>query len=337
MSSSIDLFDLRLFILVAETRSLTRGADRACISLGAASTRVKNMEQSMGVRLLNRTAGGMVMTPAGEVVLGHARQIHSHMERLKCDLHEFRQGTRGRLCIHLDTSAFGEHLTDRLAEFLRQHPGVGIELKESLSDEAARAVAEGHAHIGVVAGDAPTSGLTTQRFGVSRLAVLVSSRSSLAHRSELSFTDVLRQPQVALHEGTVLHRFLSMQAEHAGHRFHPRVHVGSREEISRMVGKDVGVAVVPSSSSMPAVYSGDVYCIPLSDSWAQRELRLIMSGQSEQASLAQRLFRHLAAVEQPLPAPKAPAATARHATSRAREAAEQPIQADRAERSAARL
>ena len=52
----LDLFDLKLFAFVAEARSLTRGADKACISLAAASTRIKQMEESVGAKLLNRTA-----------------------------------------------------------------------------------------------------------------------------------------------------------------------------------------------------------------------------------------------------------------------------------------
>jgi len=47
-----DLVDLRLFVHIADTRSVTRGAGRAHLSVPAASIRVKNLEESVGAKLL---------------------------------------------------------------------------------------------------------------------------------------------------------------------------------------------------------------------------------------------------------------------------------------------
>jgi DNA-binding transcriptional LysR family regulator len=304
MSFPIDLFDLRLFIHVAETRSLTRGADRACISLGAASTRVKNMEQSIGVRLLNRTASGMVMTAAGEAVLAHARQIHAQMERLRTDLQEYRQGTRGRIRIQADTSAVTPSAPDGLAEFLGRHAEVGIELKESLSEDAVRAVNEGQADIGVVTGDTETAALTSRPFGVSRLMLLVSARCALARQTEISFAEALRSPQVGLHEDSSLHRFLARRAEQAGGSFHPRLHVSGFETMFRMVGNGLGVAVVPRCSALLQSHALDVMCVPMTDPWATRELRLIMRAPGELNALTHKLFQHLADAVQRQPSPQ---------------------------------
>jgi DNA-binding transcriptional LysR family regulator len=307
MSFAIDLFDLRLFIHVAETRSLTRGAERACISLGAASTRIKNMEETIGARLLNRTSNGMVMTAAGEMVLAHARQVHRQMERLRADLQENQQGMRGRVHIQADTSAITEYLPEALADFLGRHAGVGIELKEALSDETVRAVTEGQADIGVVAADVETGTLTTRPFGVGRLVLVVNSRSALARQSVASFRGILKEPQVGLQEDSVLHRFLSREAEHVGRSFHPRAQVGSFEAICRMVESGVGVAVVPLSSVLRHASTLDILCIPLVDSWAQRELRLITRAQSELTALTREVFQHLSEAAQRAPAtPAAP-------------------------------
>jgi DNA-binding transcriptional LysR family regulator len=313
MGSSIDLFDLRLFTYVAETRSLTRGADRACISLGAASTRVKKMEETIGVRLLNRTASGMVMTAAGEAVLAHARQINRQMEHLRTDLQEYRHCMRGRVHIQADPSAITEYLPDGLASFLSRHDGVGIDLKESLGDDTARAVNEGQADIGVVSGEIDVGELTTRSFGVNRLVLVTNSRSPLALRSEVTFREVLMQPQVGLHDGSALHRFLARQAEHVDRGFHPRAQVGSYEAICRMVGTGVGVAVVPLSSALRHASALDIHCIPLADGWALRELRLITRDPSELSPVAREVFGHLAEFARRAPATVAPCPHPRHA------------------------
>ncbi len=71
-----DLFDLR------------RGAERACILLAAASTRIKRLEDNIGSKLLYRNPQGMALNPAGEALLHHARLVLQQVDHLNCDLRE---------------------------------------------------------------------------------------------------------------------------------------------------------------------------------------------------------------------------------------------------------
>ena len=74
-----DLTDLRLFIRIAELKSLTRAAERMHMSLAAASSRVKELEARFGVRLLYRENKGVRLSPAGETLLAHAQ--HRRLRR----------------------------------------------------------------------------------------------------------------------------------------------------------------------------------------------------------------------------------------------------------------
>ena len=71
----LDLGDLQLFRQVAEAGSITAGAARANLALAAASTRLRGMEAVLGTALLERSRSGVVMTPAGEALLTHARAL----------------------------------------------------------------------------------------------------------------------------------------------------------------------------------------------------------------------------------------------------------------------
>ena len=68
-----DLFDIELFINIAETRSLTGGAVRSHISIPAASTRIKNIEDKLGTKLLFRTSSGVTLSPSGQAFLRRGR------------------------------------------------------------------------------------------------------------------------------------------------------------------------------------------------------------------------------------------------------------------------
>lgn len=84
-----DLADLRLFIHIAESPSLTQGARRAFLSPAAASARVKALEGQLGSRLLYRDSRGVELTPAGQRLLQHARLIMRQVEYLKSEFTEY--------------------------------------------------------------------------------------------------------------------------------------------------------------------------------------------------------------------------------------------------------
>ena len=70
-----DLTDLRLFLHVVEAGSITHGAERMHLAIAAASTRIRNMEATLGTPLLHRERLGVQPTEAGRALLHHARVL----------------------------------------------------------------------------------------------------------------------------------------------------------------------------------------------------------------------------------------------------------------------
>ncbi len=71
----MSLAQLEYFVAVAEEEHLTRAAARLHISQPPLTRHMKSLEQELGVPLFARTARGMKLLPAGEVLLQRARQI----------------------------------------------------------------------------------------------------------------------------------------------------------------------------------------------------------------------------------------------------------------------
>ena len=103
-----DLVDLNLFTHIAEASSLTRGAERCHLSLPAASTRIKNLEDSIGTKLLYRTSQGVTLTPPGQAFVHHARTVLAQLEHLAGDMQEYAHGVKGHLRIASTTTALSE-------------------------------------------------------------------------------------------------------------------------------------------------------------------------------------------------------------------------------------
>src|ERR1700748_251860 len=140
-----DLVDLLLFIAVADSRSITRGADRAHLALASASARIKGLEQAFGVALFKRGRRGVELTSAGESLLDHARIIMRELAAMRGALGAYATGARASVHMLANTSGLSEHLPKALAAFLREYPDIDVDVEERESTDIATAIASGAA------------------------------------------------------------------------------------------------------------------------------------------------------------------------------------------------
>src|SRR3977135_1997052 len=189
----LHLPDLSVFRHVVEAGSITGGAARAHLALAAASTRIRNMEETLGAALLVRSRQGATPTQAGRTLLQHARAILRQAERLREDLGAYAGGLAGQIRVLSNTNALTEFLPETLSSFLAAHPHVSVDLEERLSDEIVGMIAGGGARgdIGIVAGTVDAGRLTTYPFRSDRFVLVVARDHPLAQRSEISFAEVL--------------------------------------------------------------------------------------------------------------------------------------------------
>jgi DNA-binding transcriptional LysR family regulator len=290
-----DLTDLRLFLTVVEAGSITRGSERMNLALAAASTRIHNMEATLGVPLLERERQGVKPTEAGRTLVQHARLLLQQAERMREDLAEFAAGLRGQVRLLSNTNALVEFLPEPLTAFLARYPQVNIDLEERLSDEIVRDVALGTADIGIVAATVDMAGLETRPFRSDRFVLVVAVDHPLADRASIAFAESLDRDFVGLDRSSALQRFLSDKAERIGRRLKLRVQLRSFDAICRLVECGVGIGVVPATTAARHARTMAIRPIALSDEWAMRNLTICMRRAEALPVYARRLVEHLAA------------------------------------------
>src|SRR6202051_5146620 len=211
-----DLADLSLFRHVVDAGSITRGAERAHLALAAASTRIRNMEDVLGVPLLTRGRQGVTPTQAGRTLLQHARTILRQAERLHEDLGAYGGGFAGQIRVLSNTNALTAILPAALSSFLAAHSSVSVDLEERLSDEIVGLIAEGVADLGVVAGTVDAGALETYPFRRDRFVLVVGQDHPFSKRAKIGFEDVLEHDFVGLDRASAIQRFLATKAVRIG-------------------------------------------------------------------------------------------------------------------------
>ncbi|HYF59616.1 MAG TPA: LysR substrate-binding domain-containing protein [Burkholderiaceae bacterium] len=261
---------LRLFVAAAESGSISEAAKRCHVALAAASRRIATLEDRARLTLLTRHARGVRPTAAGLAFLQHARAVLGALDRLEAELGDFRRGIKGVVSVAANASAIAQFLPVEIAAFLREHPGLRIDLQERSSNEAARHAADGSTDIAVFEAGTPFDGLETIPYREDRLAVVVSDRHALRRRRRVDEAELFEHEHILMREGTALHRQLAEIAEQGGFVLRSRMQVGSFDAVCRMVEQDIGIAVLPLGAIEPQRQALRIRCVELDAPWALR-------------------------------------------------------------------
>jgi DNA-binding transcriptional LysR family regulator len=290
--SRIDLVSLRLFIAVASTGSISKGAARSHLALAAASKRIAELEDAAQARLFYRHPKGVELTPAGRAMLHHAQGLLVGLERMAGELADFAGGVRGHVRIWANTSAITQFLPEQLAQFCADHAQIKIDLEEQMSADTIRALIEGRADLGIFAGNIRADGVEYRIYQTDHLAVITPKDHPLAKRRRVKLAETLGYDFVGLDRTASISALLSeMNADGAPMKM--RVQVKSFDAICRMVGAGLGIGVLPIAAAAPHQRSMGLASVPLADAWARRELRLGARSLAALSAPARALFEAL--------------------------------------------
>jgi DNA-binding transcriptional LysR family regulator len=126
--SGLDLRDLEAFVAVARTRNFRRAAAEQRVSVSSLSQRLRDMEERLGIRLVNRTTRSVALTEAGELLLARAAPALSDVAEALNQVRGLRDEPSGRLRINAPPPAIDLVLAPLIGPFLAAYPKVDLEI-----------------------------------------------------------------------------------------------------------------------------------------------------------------------------------------------------------------
>jgi DNA-binding transcriptional LysR family regulator len=268
MARPLDPASLQTFVAVCEEGSIARAAVRESQVPSALSKRVLALEAEVGVPLLERHSQGVRPTPAGEALLGRAREVLAQLERVRAELGEFGAGVQGSVRVLASPSVLAEHLPEDIAAFLRRHTALRVSLDERQGTEVLRGLRESAADLGVLWDQGDTAGLEVSGYRSDHLCVVMAAGHPLARRSALGFADILDQPAICISPGGLLDQLLRRQASY-------RMQVSSMDAACRLIAAGLGLAIVPREVPVALAGAGRLALVPLAETWAERRFVVV--------------------------------------------------------------
>ncbi len=287
----------RVFLAVAEAGSVSEAARRLFISQPAVSADLASLEASLGVCLFVRSRRGVRLTEAGSILLEHVKSAFSLLDAGHRRLRELSDLEGGSLCIGASDMTLRFYLLDHIAAFHRAYPGIRLTVTNAPTPRTLAALASGGIDFGVISGP-----LATAPDGMKLVPVRTVQDIVVAAPSHpLSGAPLVTKEMLAAHPMLMLEGNTSTRAYLEGWLGRdfppPAIELATTDLLLEFCKRGLGIACVVSDFAAPALASGELSSLTLSDPPAPRPLYLAYSSRLPLSAAARRLLSMLVGEE----------------------------------------
>jgi LysR family transcriptional regulator, transcription activator of glutamate synthase operon len=146
------LHQLRIFLTVAQSSTLTRASKQLDLAQPSLSKQLAGLEESVGTRLFDRGHNRMILTDAGRMLLRHAQNVLREIDEAEAGLREFSAGKRAIIRVAGLNSVIKALLPDALMR-CGSAPGLEVDIQEAAPGEVLEMLYSRQVHIGLIAAD----------------------------------------------------------------------------------------------------------------------------------------------------------------------------------------
>ncbi|MER7341079.1 LysR substrate-binding domain-containing protein [Streptomyces sp. NPDC000075] len=184
----MELRTLRYFVAVAEELHFGRAAARLHMTQPPLSRAVKGLEADLGAVLLDRSASGVTLTPAGAALLDEARTLLERVERARVRV-AFAAGA-GSLTVGMMSDQADAGARRLAAAYRRRHPGVEVRVRETGLADPACGLRAGLVDVALTRGPFDQRGLTVRELRADPVGAVLRTDDPLAGRELLELADL---------------------------------------------------------------------------------------------------------------------------------------------------
>jgi LysR family carnitine catabolism transcriptional activator len=259
----MELRQLRYVLAVVDHGGFTRAAAAEHIAQPSLSQAIHNLERELGVELFHRLGRRVTLTPAGEALIGPARQVLRDLATVQAAIADIRGLRGGRLdLVALPTLAV-EPLAGLVGTFRHAYPEVAVRVAEPEDPDAlAELVQHGHAELGLTELPPPDPTLRVQPMSDQEILAVRPPGTPRGHTGRLPVHELVGVPLVTTPPGTSTRQLVERALAHAGVTPKVAVEVGQREALLPLVLAGAGTSFLPRPLARHAARRGAVV-VPL--------------------------------------------------------------------------
>lgn len=304
----MDIRRLDVFRKVVELKSFTKAAEAALLSQPTVSEHIRNLEEELGLKLVDRLGREAEPTPVGRVLYSYAVRLTQLQQEALQAVARYNGALSGEVRIGASTIPGAYILPRLIAAFCRHYPEVKPVVQIAASRTIAAQILDGTVDLGLVGAIWNERGLEWTALLADTLVLAVPPSHPLAGRDSLPLGELRHHPMILREQGSGTRRVVARMLEQQGIREGDLREVavfGSNEAVREAVKAGLGLAVLSAQSVAQDLQTGALKTLALEDGAAERPIYLIQRKNREPSPVAAAFVEHLrsAAKEENHPGP----------------------------------
>lgn len=290
---AVQLKGLKVFCDVVRQRSFSRAADDNGISQSGASQLVQQLEEGLGVRLLDRSKRPFVLTPEGQVYYEGCREVVERYFAVEDRVRRLHEEVAGRVRVASIYSVGLHHMNRCLQAFLSQHPKANVRLEYLHPDRVYQAVKEDVADLGLVSYPKSSRTIQAVAWREEPMVLVCAPGHPLAGRRCVGLSELNGMNMIGFDGGLTIRREIDRVLDLHESSVNVVMEFDNIETIKRAIEIDAGASLLPEPTVLREVQSGTLVAVPLDTEELVRPLGIIHRRAKELSTVAQRFIELL--------------------------------------------
>lgn len=274
----MNIKQLEVFVTIAATGSFSKGAEAACITQSTASQHIAALEDNCGVRLLDRTGRGAVLTEAGKIMLAQARQVIKSLKETEQAILRFRQADGVELCVGGSTIPGTYLLPKAIAALRMSDPGILVKVEIGDSSEILARLDDESIEIGIVGTIPDDRQFASETLGRDDILLVARKGHRWSGRTAVPLEELVAEPIIMREQGSGTGDAVAaalMEQGMAPENLTACATLPSSEAIKQAVLAECGVAFISEMAVRGELQRGELVAINLAGVAITRSFSLV--------------------------------------------------------------
>jgi len=243
---NVTIKQVRAFLAVVEANSFAEACEALNISQPALSIAIKNLEETVGGKLLARSTRTLALTPEGEQFLPVAKRLMADFDDAFIELHELFSLQRGNLSLAAMPSFASTHLPQHLLSFNKKHPAIKVKIHDVIAEDAVEMVQAGKVEFAISFDPDITNDLNFETLFSDEFVAIFPKNHDLMKVNKMKWEHLVKHPFITLQRPSSIRLLMDKMLAEQGIFLNVAFETNQLATVVQMVATELGVSAIPS-------------------------------------------------------------------------------------------
>jgi DNA-binding transcriptional LysR family regulator len=230
-------------------RSFTRAAQALHATQPALSAQIRDLEESLGVRLFDRSTRSVTLTQAGQDLLPVVDSVLADIGSVLEHARDIARRNTGRVTVAALPSLAASLLPDVIARLRRDHPGIAVVIRDALAEKSLSLLRADEVDLALTSSPLPDPHLQFTPLLTDRMVAVLPLQHPLAKAKSVGLADLLASPLVLMDRDSSVRRSVDAACASIGRIANPVFEVAYMATAIGLVRAGLGATLLPSSAA----------------------------------------------------------------------------------------